>query len=68
MLLNIRAGFGPARPNEGTTWFRAGLGYRFNTLGWHGTAQKLFGFSWSESICHEARWAWTGLARPNSKY
>jgi hypothetical protein len=26
MQSNIRAKLGPARPNEGTTWFRAGLG------------------------------------------
>jgi hypothetical protein len=43
MWSNIRAGLGPARPNEGTAWFRAGLGHCFYTSGWHGTAQKLFG-------------------------
>jgi hypothetical protein len=45
MWLNIRAGFGPARPNEGTTWFRVRLGHCFYTSGWHGTTQKLFGLS-----------------------
>jgi hypothetical protein len=63
MWSNIRAGFGPARPNEGTAWFRAGLGHCFYTSGWHGTAQKLFGLSWPEPIWHEARWAWAGPAR-----
>jgi hypothetical protein len=64
MWSNIRAGLGPARPNEGTTWFRAGLGHCFYTSGWHGTAQKMFGLSWPEPVWHEARWAWAGLARP----
>jgi hypothetical protein len=27
MWSNIRSGLGPARPKEGTTWFRAGLGW-----------------------------------------
>jgi hypothetical protein len=64
MWSNIRAEFRPARPNEGTTWFRAGLGHCFYTSGWHGTAQKMFGLFWSEPVWHEARWAWAGLARP----
>jgi hypothetical protein len=55
MWSNIRAGLGPAWPNEDTTWFRAGLGHCFYTSGWHGTAQKLFGLSWSEPVWHEAR-------------
>jgi hypothetical protein len=63
MWSNIRTGLGPARPNEGTTWFRAGLGHCFYTSGWHGTAQKLFGLSWPEPVWHEARWAWAGPAR-----
>jgi hypothetical protein len=63
MWSNIRAGLGPARPNEGTAWFRAGLGHCFYTSGWHGTAQKLFGLSWPEPVWHEARWAWAGPAR-----
>jgi hypothetical protein len=63
MWSNIRAGLGPARPNEGTTWFKAGLGHCFYTSGWHGTAQKLFGLSWPEPVWHEARWAWAGPAR-----
>jgi hypothetical protein len=29
MWSNIRAGFGSARPNEGTTWFKAGPGTVF---------------------------------------
>ena len=45
MWSNIRAGLGPARPNEGTAWFRAGLGHCFYTSGWHGTAQKSLGFA-----------------------
>jgi hypothetical protein len=64
MWSSIQAGFGPARPNKGTTWFRAGLGHCFYTSGWHGTAQKMFGLSWPEPVWHEARWAWAGLARP----
>jgi hypothetical protein len=64
MWLNIRAGLGPARPNEGTTWFRAGLGLCFYTSGWHDTVQKMFGLSWPEPVWHEARWAWAGLAWP----
>jgi hypothetical protein len=64
MWSNIRAGLGPARPNEGTTWFRAELGHCFYTSGWHGTAQKIFELSWPEPVWHEARWAWAGLARP----
>jgi hypothetical protein len=63
MWSNIRAGLGPARPNEGTAWFRAGLGHCFYTSGWHGTTQKLFGLSWPEPVWHEARWAWAGPAR-----
>jgi hypothetical protein len=63
MWSNIRAGLGPARPNEGTAWFRAGLGHCFYTSGWHGTAQKLFGLSWPEPVWHEARWAWAEPAR-----
>jgi hypothetical protein len=63
MWSNIRAGLGPARPNEGTAWFRAGLDHCFYTSGWHGTAQKLIGLSWSEPVWHEARWAWAGPAR-----
>jgi hypothetical protein len=64
MWLNIRTGLGPARPNEGTTWFRAGLVHCFYTSGWHDKAQKLFGLSWLEPVWHEARWAWAGLAWP----
>jgi hypothetical protein len=63
MWSNIRAGLGPTRPNEGTAWFRAGLGLCFYTSGWHGTTQKLFGLSWPEPVWHEARWAWAGPAR-----
>jgi hypothetical protein len=55
MWSNIRAGLGPTRPNEGTMWFRAGLGHCFYTSGWYGTAQKLFGLSWPEPVWHEAR-------------
>jgi hypothetical protein len=44
MWSNIRAGLGPARPNEGTTWFRVGLGHCFYTSGWHGTAKNCLGF------------------------
>jgi hypothetical protein len=64
MWSNIRVGLGPTRPNEGTTWFRAGLGHFFYSLGWHDTTQKMFGLSWPEPVWHEARWAWAGLARP----
>jgi hypothetical protein len=64
MWSNIWAGLGPARPKKGTTWFRAGLGHCFYTSGWHGTTQKSFGLWWPEPVWHEARWAWTGLARP----
>jgi hypothetical protein len=64
MWSNIRTGLGPARPKEGTTWFRAGLGYCFYTSCWHGTAQKSFVLYWAEPVWHEARWAWTGLVRP----
>jgi hypothetical protein len=69
MWSNIRVGLGPARPNESTIWFRAvdrfraGLGHCFYTLGWHGTAQKMFGLFWLEPVWHEARWAWAGLAQ-----
>jgi hypothetical protein len=43
---DIRAGLGPARPKEGTTWFRAGLGHCFYTSGW-GTSwpKNLLGFA-----------------------
>jgi hypothetical protein len=64
MWSNIRAGFGPARPKEGTTCFKVGLGHCFYTLDWHGTAQKSFGLCWPEPVWHEARWAWAGLVRP----
>jgi hypothetical protein len=64
MRSNIRVGLGPARPNKGTTWFKAGLGHCFCTSGWHGTTQKFVGLSWPEPVWHEARWAWAGLARP----
>jgi hypothetical protein len=50
MWSNIRVGLGPARPNESTTWFRAGLGHCFYTLGWHGTAQKMFRLFWPEPV------------------
>jgi hypothetical protein len=45
MWSNIRVGLGPARPKEGTTWFRAELGHCF-TL-WAGTARpkNLLGFA-----------------------
>jgi hypothetical protein len=58
MWSNIRVGLGPARPNEGTTWFRAGLGHCFYTSGWHSTGQKFVGLYWPEPVWHEARWAW----------
>jgi hypothetical protein len=64
MWSNIRAGLGPARPNEGTTWFRVGLDHCFYTSGYHGTAQKLFGLSWSEPIWHKARWTWPSWPGP----
>jgi hypothetical protein len=64
MWSNIRAGLGPARPNEGTTRFRTGPGHCVYTSGWHATAQKLFGLYWPEPVWHEARWPWAGLARP----
>jgi hypothetical protein len=50
MWSNIRIGLGPARANEGTTWFRAGLSHYFYTSGWHGMAQIFLGLSWPESI------------------
>jgi hypothetical protein len=62
-MSNIRAGFGPVRPNEGTTWFRAGLGHCFYTSGWHDTTQKIYGLFWPKPVWHEARCAWAGLAR-----
>jgi hypothetical protein len=65
MWSNIHVGFGPARPNEDTTWFRVGLGHCFYILGWHDTTQKLFGLSWLEPVWHEARWVWAGLVRPD---
>jgi hypothetical protein len=65
MWSNIRAGPGPARPNEGTTWFSAGLDHCFYTSGWHGMAQKFFGLYCPEPVWHEARWAWAELARPD---
>jgi hypothetical protein len=45
MWLNIRAGLGPTRPKEDTTWFRVGLSHCFYTLGWYDTAQNFFGLS-----------------------
>jgi hypothetical protein len=63
MWSNIRAGLGPARPNKGTTWFRAGPDHCFYTSGWHGTAQKLFRLFWLEPVWHEARRAWPGPAQ-----
>jgi hypothetical protein len=41
---NIWVRFEPARPNEGTTWFRTGLNHCFYNSNWHDTAQKFFGF------------------------
>jgi hypothetical protein len=35
MWLNIWAGLGPARPSEGTTWFRTRLGHCFYISYWH---------------------------------
>jgi hypothetical protein len=64
MWSNIRTGLGPARPNKGTTWFRAGLGHCFYTSGWHGTAQKMFELSWPEPVWHEARWLGPGWPGP----
>jgi hypothetical protein len=64
MWLNIRAGLGPVRANEGTTWFRARPDHSFCTSGWHDTAQKFLGLYWPEPVCHKARWAWIGLTRP----
>jgi hypothetical protein len=55
MRSNIRAGFGPARLNESTTWFRAGLGHCFCTLGWYGTVQKFFRLSYPEPVWHKAQ-------------
>jgi hypothetical protein len=43
MWSNIRTELGPARPKEGTTWFRAGPGHCFYTSSWHGP-KKIFGF------------------------
>jgi hypothetical protein len=60
MWSNIQAGLGPARPNEGTTWFRAGLDHCFCTSGWHDTAQKFVGLFWPEPVWHEARWVGPG--------
>jgi hypothetical protein len=42
MWSNVRVRLGPARPNEVTTWFRAGLDHCFFTLGWHDIVQKFF--------------------------
>jgi hypothetical protein len=55
MWSNIWAGLGLARPNEGTTWFRTGLGHCFYISGRHDMTQKFFGLSWPEPIWHEAR-------------
>src|SRR6185503_20644049 len=55
---------GPARPEEGTTCFRAGLGLYFYSLGWHGTARNFFGPSRPDPFWPEARWAWAVPARP----
>jgi hypothetical protein len=66
MWSNMQAGLGPARPNEGTTWFRAGLGQCFYTSAWHDTAQKFFGLSWPEPVWHGAdglRPGWPGPAQ-----
>jgi hypothetical protein len=60
MRSNIQAGLGPARPNEGTTWFRAGLDHCFCTSGWHDTAQKFVRLFWPEPVWHEARWVGPG--------
>jgi hypothetical protein len=61
MWSNIRAGFGSARPNEGTTWFGVRLSHCFYTSSWHGMAQKLFGLFWPEPVWYEARFASYGL-------
>jgi hypothetical protein len=55
MWLNIPAGLVSARPEEDTTWFRAGPGHCFYTLGWYGTVQKYFRLSWSKTVWHEVR-------------
>ena len=55
---------GPARPEEGTTCFRAGLGLYFYSLGWHDTARNFFGPSRPDPFWPEARWAWAVPARP----
>jgi hypothetical protein len=69
MWSNTRAGLGPARPKEGTTWFRAGLGHCFYTSGWHDTVQKLFGLYWPEPVWHDGLGlGWPGPARPNSQH
>jgi hypothetical protein len=44
MWSNIRAGLGPARPNEGTAWFRAGLGHCFYTSAGTARPKNCLGF------------------------
>jgi len=61
---NMWAVLGPARPEEGTTCFRAGLGLYFYSLGWHGTARNFSGPSRPDPFWPEARWAWAVPARP----
>jgi hypothetical protein len=50
MWSNMRTGFGPARLNERTTWFRAGLDHCFYTSVWHDMTKKLFRLSWLEPV------------------
>jgi hypothetical protein len=64
MWSKIRAGLGPTRSKEGTTWFRAELGHCFYTSGWHSTTQRSFGLCRSEPVWHEVQRAWAGLAWP----
>ena len=45
MWSNIQAGLGPARPKEGTTWFRAGLDQCFSTSAGTARPKNLLGFA-----------------------
>jgi hypothetical protein len=50
MWSNIRAGLGPAWPNECTTWFWVGLGNCFYTLADTAQPKNFWGFPGTNSF------------------
>jgi hypothetical protein len=65
MWSNTRAVLGPARPKEGTTWFRAGLGPVFTLRAGTACPKNLLGFadSYPFNMKHDGlRPGWPDLA------